>query len=145
MLSNLGLQDSQNQKMGWSYPELSIQDLMKLIKNYIDMLMLASGYQSTGRLANWDSNNIKRSFQWALFLENVSDAFPNFDSLLCFEEIVRLQVSLFQSTVIAENFCVDITRFEQITRCCERNLKEKMMTPMVITSVFIGLTLSILV
>lgn len=68
--------------MGWSYPEISIEDLMKLIKNYIDMLILASGYQSTGRLANWDSNNIKRSFQWALFLENVSDSFPNLDSIL---------------------------------------------------------------
>ncbi|KAL1539634.1 hypothetical protein AAHA92_24091 [Salvia divinorum] len=57
--------------MGWSYPEIAIEDLMKLIKSYIDMLILASGYQSTGCLANWDSNNIKRSFQWALFLEDV--------------------------------------------------------------------------
>ncbi|KAL3647703.1 hypothetical protein CASFOL_008671 [Castilleja foliolosa] len=57
--------------MGWSYPELSLQDLMKLIKNFIDMLILASGYQSTGRPAHWDSSNIKKCFQWALFIENV--------------------------------------------------------------------------
>ncbi|GFP82954.1 acid phosphatase 1 [Phtheirospermum japonicum] len=57
--------------MGWSYRELSLQDLVKLIKNFIDMLILASGYQSTGRLAHWDSRNIKKCFQWALFLENV--------------------------------------------------------------------------
>lgn len=64
--------------MGWSYPDISIEDLMKLIKNFIDMMILASGYQSTGHLANWDPDNIKRSFQWALFLQNVSDAFPIF-------------------------------------------------------------------
>ncbi|KAL8547901.1 hypothetical protein ACS0TY_007275 [Phlomoides rotata] len=58
--------------MGWSYPGISIEDLMKLIKNFIDMLILASGYQSTGRLAQWDSHNIKRLLKWALFLENVS-------------------------------------------------------------------------
>ncbi|KAI3449816.1 hypothetical protein Pfo_006481 [Paulownia fortunei] len=58
--------------MGWSYPELSMEDLMKLIKNFIDMLILASGYQSTGRLAHWDSHNIKKCFQWAVFIENVS-------------------------------------------------------------------------
>ncbi|PIN14706.1 hypothetical protein CDL12_12663 [Handroanthus impetiginosus] len=58
--------------MGWSYPEISLEDLMKLIINFTDMLILASGYQSTGRLAHWDSHNIKRSFQWAVFLENVA-------------------------------------------------------------------------
>ncbi|KAL6516201.1 hypothetical protein OROGR_019506 [Orobanche gracilis] len=58
--------------MVWSYSEISLEDLTKLIKNFIDMLILASGYQSTGRLAHWDSRNIKKCFQWALFLENVS-------------------------------------------------------------------------
>ncbi|KAL7113168.1 hypothetical protein ACP275_04G046300 [Erythranthe tilingii] len=58
--------------MGWSYLELSMADLMKLIENFIDMLILASGYQSSGRLAHWDSHNIIKCFQWALFLENVS-------------------------------------------------------------------------
>ncbi|KAL8055264.1 hypothetical protein ABFX02_04G045700 [Erythranthe guttata] len=58
--------------MVWSYPESSMADLMKLIENFIDMLILASGYQSSGRLAHWDSHNINKCFQWALFLENVS-------------------------------------------------------------------------
>ncbi|KAK6164420.1 hypothetical protein DH2020_001284 [Rehmannia glutinosa] len=54
-----------------------MEDLMKLIKNFIDMLILASGYQSTGRLAHWDSRNIKKCFQWALFLESVSKDLTN--------------------------------------------------------------------
>ncbi|KAL0287021.1 UNVERIFIED_CONTAM: hypothetical protein Sangu_2713100 [Sesamum angustifolium] len=58
--------------MGWSYPEISLQDLMTLIQNFVNMVILASGYQSTGRLAHWDSHNIKKSFRWANFLENVT-------------------------------------------------------------------------
>ncbi|KAL9168910.1 hypothetical protein ABFS82_04G045300 [Erythranthe guttata] len=58
--------------MGWSYPESSMADLIKLIETFIDMLILASGYQSSGRLAHWDSHNIIKCFHWALFLENVS-------------------------------------------------------------------------
>ncbi|CAA0823938.1 Unknown protein [Striga hermonthica] len=57
--------------MGCSYLEASMADLMKLIKSFIDMMILASGYQSTGRPAHWDSRNLKKSFQWALFIENV--------------------------------------------------------------------------
>nr|GMD20112.1 uncharacterized protein LOC109173736 [Ipomoea batatas] len=56
---------------GWNYPEISLEDLLKAIKGFIDMLILASGYQSSGRLAHWDSGNIKRALQWALFLEDV--------------------------------------------------------------------------
>ncbi|GER24955.1 POZ/BTB containin G-protein 1 [Striga asiatica] len=60
--------------MGWSYLEVSMADLMKLIRNFIDMMILAAGYQSTGRPAHWDSHNIKKSFQWALFIENQGHA-----------------------------------------------------------------------
>nr|GMD13958.1 uncharacterized protein LOC109173736 [Ipomoea batatas] len=56
---------------GWNYPEISLEDLLKAIKGFIDMLIIASGYQSSGRLAHWDSGNIKRALQWALFLEDV--------------------------------------------------------------------------
>ncbi|XP_060180697.1 uncharacterized protein LOC132610421 [Lycium barbarum] len=55
----------------WSYPDMSLQDLMKMVKGFIDMLILACGYQSSGRLAHWDSHNIKKALQWALFLEHV--------------------------------------------------------------------------
>ncbi|KAG8389159.1 hypothetical protein BUALT_Bualt02G0200100 [Buddleja alternifolia] len=58
--------------MAWTYSEISLEDLMKMIRNFVNMLLLASGYQSTGRLAYWDSHNIKKSFLWALFIENVS-------------------------------------------------------------------------
>ncbi|PSR89739.1 Macrolide export protein like [Actinidia chinensis var. chinensis] len=57
--------------MGWSHPDISLEDLMKLIKGFVDILILASGYQSSGSLAHWDPQNIKKAFQWGLFFENV--------------------------------------------------------------------------
>ncbi|XP_051118580.1 uncharacterized protein LOC127242900 [Andrographis paniculata] len=72
--------------MGWSYPRISLQELIKLITNFIDMLVLASGYQSTGRPAHWDSHNIRRSFQWALFLQKV---LKDLTSSIDYEESVK--------------------------------------------------------
>ncbi|CAI9107561.1 OLC1v1006939C1 [Oldenlandia corymbosa var. corymbosa] len=57
--------------MGGSYSDVSVEDLLKVIKGFIEMLILASGYQSSGRLAHWDSHNIKQAFQWAVFIEDV--------------------------------------------------------------------------
>ncbi|WMV47462.1 hypothetical protein MTR67_040847 [Solanum verrucosum] len=56
----------------WSYPDASLEDLLKMVKGFIDMVILASGYQSSGRLAHWDSHNIKNALQWALFLQDLS-------------------------------------------------------------------------
>ncbi|WJZ90747.1 hypothetical protein VitviT2T_009872 [Vitis vinifera] len=57
--------------MGWSHPDVSLDDMVKLIKGFVDILILASGYQSSGHFALWDPQNIKRAFQWGLFFENV--------------------------------------------------------------------------
>ncbi|XP_057963975.1 uncharacterized protein LOC131155075 isoform X2 [Malania oleifera] len=57
--------------MGWSHPDISLEDLLKLIKGFVDVLILASGYQSSGLHAHWDAHNIRKAFQWGLFFENV--------------------------------------------------------------------------
>ena len=59
-------------KMGWSHPDVSLDDMVKLIKGFVDILILASGYQSSGHFALWDPQNIKRAFQWGLFFDNVN-------------------------------------------------------------------------
>lgn len=58
--------------MGWSHPNISLEDLLSLIKGFVDMLILSSGYQSSGLLAHWDAENIKKVIQWGLFFEEVS-------------------------------------------------------------------------
>ncbi|XP_050207162.1 uncharacterized protein LOC126656605 isoform X2 [Mercurialis annua] len=57
--------------MVWNYPEISLEELMNLVKGFVDIMILASGYQSSGRLAHWDPHNIKKLFQWASFFEHV--------------------------------------------------------------------------
>ncbi|KAH6813749.1 hypothetical protein C2S51_022767 [Perilla frutescens var. frutescens] len=98
--------------MGWSYPEISIEDLMILIKNFIDMLILASGYQSTGRLADWDSLNIKRFFQWALFLENVSKGLL---SSADYEDSVKELDALLYELTLDPNFPQDLAHLSCIS------------------------------
>ncbi|XP_042011809.1 uncharacterized protein LOC121760230 isoform X2 [Salvia splendens] len=98
--------------MGWSYPEIAIEDLMTLIKNYIDMLILASGYQSTGRLAIWDSNNINRSLQWALFLENVMKALL---SSADYEESVEELDALLHELTLDPNFPQGLAHLSCVT------------------------------
>ncbi|KAG5587513.1 hypothetical protein H5410_047947 [Solanum commersonii] len=78
---------------GWSYPDASLEDLVKMVKGFIDMAILSSGYQSSGRLAHWDSHNIKNALQWALFLQDVmrdlsssddyKDSLEELDEALC--------------------------------------------------------------
>ncbi|KAJ9169664.1 hypothetical protein P3X46_017826 [Hevea brasiliensis] len=57
--------------MVWNYPGISLEEMVKLIKGFVDILILASGYQSSGLLAQWDAHNIKKAFHWASFFENV--------------------------------------------------------------------------
>lgn len=65
--------------MGWSYPDISLEDLMKLIKGFVDILILASGYQSSGRHAHWDAHGVTKAFQWGLFFENVCRRFRSLE------------------------------------------------------------------
>ncbi|KAJ4822749.1 hypothetical protein Tsubulata_004134 [Turnera subulata] len=57
--------------MGWNYPDVSLEEMAKLIKGFVDIIILASGYRSSGLLAHWDALNIKKAFQWGSFFENV--------------------------------------------------------------------------
>ncbi|XVE77968.1 hypothetical protein DITRI_Ditri13aG0106900 [Diplodiscus trichospermus] len=82
--------------MGWNHPDISLEELMKLIKGFVDILILASGYQSSGLLAHWDSDNIKRAFQWALFFENVFRRLRSLDVYR--ESIEELDTALSEMT-----------------------------------------------
>lgn len=44
---------------------------MKLMKGFVDIILLASGYQSSALLAHWDAQNIKKAFHWGSFFQNV--------------------------------------------------------------------------
>ncbi|CAE6221720.1 unnamed protein product [Arabidopsis arenosa] len=72
--------------MVWNYPEISKEDFIKLLKGFVDLLILASGFQSSGVPAHWDSENCKKALQWGLFFENVLRSIKSSDT---FGESVR--------------------------------------------------------
>ncbi|CAN6866601.1 unnamed protein product [Brassica oleracea] len=57
--------------MVWNYPEISKEDFTKLLKGFVDLLILASGFQSSGVPAHWDAENCRKALQWGLFFENM--------------------------------------------------------------------------
>ncbi|KAL5698856.1 hypothetical protein ACHQM5_029837 [Ranunculus cassubicifolius] len=57
--------------MGWSHPDIALENLINLIKGFIDILILSSGYQSSGKQAIWDPSNLKKALQWSLFFQDV--------------------------------------------------------------------------
>lgn len=57
--------------MVWNYPEISKEDFTKLLKGFVDLLILASGFQSSGVPAHWDAENFRKALQWGLFFENM--------------------------------------------------------------------------
>lgn len=70
-------------KMAWSHPDISLDELMSLIKGFVDILILASGRQSSGLPATWDADNIKKAIQWGIFFEEVKD--PNETLIFIFQ------------------------------------------------------------
>ncbi|KAK2978143.1 hypothetical protein RJ640_029137 [Escallonia rubra] len=68
--------------MGWAHPDISLEDLLTLIKGFVDILILASGHQSSGQYAQWDAQNIKKAFQWGLFFEDVFRSLSRYDDPL---------------------------------------------------------------
>ncbi|PKA58703.1 hypothetical protein AXF42_Ash000796 [Apostasia shenzhenica] len=67
---------SPGEKMSWSHPFISLEDLMDRIKGFVEILVLASGCQSSGFPAIWDVENVKKAVRWGLFFEDVSLQIP---------------------------------------------------------------------
>ncbi|CAH8358102.1 unnamed protein product [Eruca vesicaria subsp. sativa] len=59
------------EEMVWNHPEISKEDFTKILKGFVDLLILASGFQSSGLPAHWDAENCKKSLHWGLFFENM--------------------------------------------------------------------------
>ncbi|KAJ0252591.1 Fanconi anemia group F protein [Hirschfeldia incana] len=66
--------------MTWNYPEISKEDFVKLLKGFVDLLILASGFQSSGAPAHWDAENCGKALKWGLFFENMLRSVNNSDS-----------------------------------------------------------------
>ncbi|PRQ25733.1 hypothetical protein RchiOBHm_Chr6g0286881 [Rosa chinensis] len=85
--------------MSWSHPDISLEEFMKLVKGFVDILILLSGYQSSGHLAHWDSQNIKKAFQWGLFFENFLGSFSSSDDYV--DSVMELDGAISEMTSAA--------------------------------------------
>ncbi|KAK4742511.1 hypothetical protein SAY87_000512 [Trapa incisa] len=78
--------------MGWHHPEIGLDEMVKLVKGFVDILILSSGYQSSGLTAHWDADNIKKAFYWSLYFERVLSDLK--DSKYYHESVQELDAAL---------------------------------------------------
>ncbi|XP_028549010.1 uncharacterized protein LOC110104029 isoform X2 [Dendrobium catenatum] len=82
--------------MSWSHPDISMEELVDRIKGFVDILVLASGYQSSGLPAIWDVDNIKKAVRWGLFFEDVLKSLRLYSNYV--ESVKELDAALFNLT-----------------------------------------------
>lgn len=61
---------------GWIHPDIDLKNLLVCVRAFVDILILAAGYQSSGEPASWDPENTTKAIQWAVFFENVLGKIP---------------------------------------------------------------------
>uniref|UniRef100_A0A0E0NMQ5 HTH myb-type domain-containing protein n=1 Tax=Oryza rufipogon TaxID=4529 RepID=A0A0E0NMQ5_ORYRU len=57
--------------MGWAHETVAMEELLGLVRGFVDVLVLAGGRTSSGAAATWRSGDVKKALQWALFFEEV--------------------------------------------------------------------------
>ncbi|CAN8247872.1 unnamed protein product [Cochlearia groenlandica] len=80
--------------MVWDYPEISKEDFTKLLKGFVDMLILGSGFQSSGFHAHWDAENCRKALQWGLFFENAIRSITSLDA--SGESVIELEEAIYE-------------------------------------------------
>lgn len=55
----------------WTHPDVSLPQLLSLVRAFTDMLLLASGYQASGSPALWRAQDVQRALGWASLLEQI--------------------------------------------------------------------------
>lgn len=59
--------------MGWAHPPVvAMEEERRLVRGFVDVLVLAGGRTSSGAAATWSADEIKKALRWALFFEEVS-------------------------------------------------------------------------
>ena len=58
--------------MGWAHAAVAMEEVLGLVRGFVDVLVLAGGRTSSGAAATWSSDEVKKALRWALFFEEVS-------------------------------------------------------------------------
>ncbi|CAL4885973.1 unnamed protein product [Urochloa decumbens] len=57
--------------MGWAHAAVTMEEVLGLVRSFVDVLVLAGGRTSSGASATWSSDEVKKALRWALFFEEV--------------------------------------------------------------------------
>ncbi|CAN6239074.1 unnamed protein product [Urochloa humidicola] len=57
--------------MGWAHAAVAMEEVLGLVRGFVDILVLAGGCTSSGAAATWSSDEVKKALRWALFFEEV--------------------------------------------------------------------------
>lgn len=64
--------------MGWAHAVVAMEEVLGLVRGFVDVLVLTGGRTSSGAASTWSSDEVKKALRWALFFEEVScDPFLN--------------------------------------------------------------------
>lgn len=58
--------------MGWAHAAVSMEEVLSLVRGFVDILVLSGGRTSSGAAATWSRGEVKNALRWALFFEEVS-------------------------------------------------------------------------
>ncbi|XP_066332848.1 uncharacterized protein [Miscanthus floridulus] len=58
-------------KMGWAHPAVAMEEVLGLVRGFVDVVVLAGGRTSSGVAATWSADEVKKALRWALFFEEV--------------------------------------------------------------------------
>ncbi|KAK8960277.1 hypothetical protein KSP40_PGU017238 [Platanthera guangdongensis] len=105
--------------MVWSHPGISIEDLVDRIKGFVDILVLASGYQSSGLPAIWDVGSIKKALKWGIFFEDVLKSLRSYAN---YEESVKELDAALSHLTSDPNFPLGLTDMSSATLSNARRL-----------------------
>lgn len=59
-------------RMGWAHAAVPVEEVLRLVRGFVGILVLAGGRTSSGAAATWTSDEVKKALRWALFFEEVS-------------------------------------------------------------------------
>nr|CAB3451473.1 unnamed protein product [Digitaria exilis] len=57
--------------MGWAHAAVAMEEVLDLVRGFVDVLVLAGGRTSSGTTATWSSDEVKKALRWALFFEEI--------------------------------------------------------------------------
>ncbi|XP_066381576.1 uncharacterized protein [Miscanthus floridulus] len=82
--------------MGWAHPAVAMEEVLGLVRGFVDVLVLAGGRTSSGAAATWSADEVKKALRWALFFEEILTCMTRASTRILQESSMRHSLSSLQ-------------------------------------------------